>query len=226
MEIADAPPAKPVVAGRRSSGRVAAALGRAWFWVAIAAVGFLVPIASRVLRSPPAPLPILGVLPDFTLVGDDGRPFGAADLRGKVWLANFVFTRCPTICPALTEKMAGIQKRARGIETDFRLVSFSVDPEFDTPAVLAEYARRHRASPRLWRFVTGSIDGMKTTVTDGLKISMGEPAGEQDFESIFHGTHFVLVDRQMRIRAYYDSGAPDLADQVLADAAMLLNRGD
>ena len=67
---------------------------------------------------------------------------------------------------------------------------------------------------------------MKGTVVDGLKIAMGEPQGEQDFASLFHGTHFVLVDQKRRIRGYYDSSAPDVEDRLLHDATMLINRGD
>lgn len=216
----------PVDAGRwrRAVRRV---FGRPWPWVALALLGFVVPITARVAQPPEPPLPVMGTLPDFALVDQEGKSYGAGDLRGHVWMAGFIFTRCPTICPAITTTMAGIQKRARGIEQGFRLVSFSVDPGHDTPPVLADYARKHRVSPRMWKLLTGELEAIKTTVTDGLKISMGEPPeGEQDFASIFHGTHFVLVDQQMRIRGYYDSSAPDVADRVLHDAAMLLNRGD
>jgi protein SCO1/2 len=201
--------------------------GSALFWGLIVAIGLAVPIATRVLRSAPTPLPVLSTLPAFSLHDQDGRPYGSAELRGHVWVASFIFTRCPTICPAITSRMAKIQKRARGIENGFRLVSFSVDPAYDTPARLTEFARRHRASPRMWKFLTGPLDHMKSTVEDGLKIAMGEPQGEQDFASLFHGTHFVLVDQQGRIRGYYDSSADnaDLEEKLLHDAAMLINRG-
>jgi protein SCO1/2 len=121
--------------------------------------------------------------------------------------------------------MARIQGRARGIEEGFRLVSFSVDPTYDTPTRLADYARQHRASPRMWKMLTGPLDAVKGTVEEGLKIAMGAPAGEQDFASLFHGTHFVLVDSQLRVRGYYDSSAPDVEDHLLHDATMLINRG-
>ena len=211
---------------RQLQRRVAALVARPALWGLFVAAGVALPVWRQVSRVPAQPLPVLGVLPEFRLADQDGRPFGSADLRGMVWMAGFIFTRCPTICPALTQKMAAIQHRARGIATAFRLVSFSVDPGYDTPARLAEFARRNRASPRMWKMLTGPLDAMKTTVEDGLKISMGEPRGEADFAGIFHGTHFVLVDRTSRIRGYYDSSDADVADKVLRDAAMLLNRGD
>ena len=101
-----------------------------------------------------------------------------------------------------------------------------MDPQYDTPTRLAAYARQHRASPRLWKFLTGPLATIQSTVVDGLKIAMGDPEGQQDFASIMHGTHFVLVDQQGRIRGYYDSSAANVVDRVLADAAMLINRRD
>jgi len=213
-------------AGPRPPGRVAALVSRPLFWVVVVLVGLAIPVLNQVLRAPPAPLPVLGTLPDFRLVDQQGQPFGGAELRGYVWVAGFIFTRCPTICPALTARMAKIQHRARGIENGFRLVSFSVDPAYDTPARLDEFARHYRASPRMWKMLTGPLDAMKSTVEDGLKIAMGKPQGENDFASLFHGTHFVLVDRDLRIRGYYDSAAPDTEDRLLHDATMLINRGD
>lgn len=202
------------------------AVSRPLFWITIVLVGLAVPIVNQVVRRPPPPLPVLGTLPPFALTDQDGRSFGSEDLKGYVWVAGFIFTRCPTICPAITTTMGKMQRRGRGIEHGFRLVSFSVDPSYDTPARLTEFGRRFRTSPRMWKLLTGPIDSMRATVTDGLKIAMGDPPGEQDFASLFHGTHFVLVDQQTRIRGYYDSSDPEVVDRVLHDAAMLINRGD
>jgi protein SCO1/2 len=215
--------------GPRRLGRL---FGNPGFWLLVVALGLAVPVLTRVLEPPAKPLPVLGTLPAFTLTDQDGRAFGSAELDGHVWLAGFIFTRCPTICPAITATMGRIQHRARGLEPSFRLVSFSVDPDYDTPARLAAYAAAHKASPRMWSFATGSYDAVKRTVVDGLKIAIGADGDgdkrigpETDFASIFHGTHFVLVDQERRIRGYYDSASPDVVDQVLHDAAMLINRG-
>jgi protein SCO1/2 len=213
-------------AGTRLQHRAAAVVSRPLFWVVIVLLGLAIPVLNQLRRTPPPPLPVLGTLPDFRLTDQDGRSFGGAELRGYVWVAGFIFTRCPTICPAISAKMARIQHRARGIEEGFRLVSFSVDPTYDTPERLSDYARRYKASPRMWKMLTGSIDTMKGTVEEGLKIAMGQPAGDNDFASLFHGTHFVLVDRDLRIRGYYDSSAPDVEDHLLHDATMLINRGN
>lgn len=201
--------------------------GNPGLWLALVALGLTVPIVTRVLRPAPPALPVLGTLPAFALTDQENRPYGSAELRGSVWVAGFIFTRCPTICPAITTTMGRMQHRARGLGQQFRLVSFSVDPQYDTPERLAAYAGQHRASPRTWKFLTGSFDQVKQTVVDGLKIAMADqpPGGEQDFASVMHGTHFVLVDRDGRIRGYYDSSDPGVVDRVLGDAAMLINRG-
>jgi protein SCO1 len=229
----EAPDAGATDDGRiaRVPQRVLALVSRPRFWVVaviFGIVGLTVPIVNQLRRPAPRPLPVLGTLPAFQLTGQDGRPFGSAQLKGRVWAAGFIFTRCPTICPALTSTMAKIQRRARGIQQTFHLVSFSVDPAHDTPGRLTEFAHQHNASPQMWTFVTGPIDAMKQTVEDGLKIAMGasQLQGEQDFASIFHGTHFVLVDQELRIRGYYDSTAADVEDRILEDAAMLINRGN
>ena len=158
------------------------------------------------LRTPlPPRLPVLGTVPPFQLTAQDGRPFGSDDLAGRVWLASFIFTRCETICPAITRRMAAIQSRTRNLEPEFHLVSISVDPEFDGPERLADYARAHRASPRMWTFLTGPVDAVQ--------------------EGISRGTQLVLVDREGRIRAYYDPQASDVVERVVRDAALLVNRG-
>ncbi len=212
----------------RLPGRLLRLLGNPVFWLAFVFLGMAVPISRQVLRAREPALPVLGTLPAFKLVDQGGRPFGSDELRGSAWVAGFVFSRCPTICPTIMATMGRIQHRSRGLSSAFHLVSFSVDPTHDTPDVLAAFGRAHKVSPRMWSLLTGDFPAVKTTVQEGLKISMGDiPGGpDQDFASIFHGTHFVLVDPQLRIRGYYDSSAPDVVDRLLHDAAMLVNRGD
>ncbi|OLD45158.1 MAG: photosynthetic protein synthase I [Chloroflexi bacterium 13_1_40CM_2_68_14] len=175
------------------------------------------------LRTPVPPrLKVLGTLPPFELTAQDGSPFGSKDLAGRVWVASFIFTRCDTVCAAITRQMARIQGRTRNLEPAFHLVSISVDPEFDDPPRLAAYARAHRASPRMWTFLTGPIDAVRETVVRGLRISMDpeRPGGDA-----FHGTHLVLVDGEGRIRGYYDPEDAGAVERVVRDAALLVNRG-
>jgi protein SCO1/2 len=210
----------------RTERRFARLVGSPLFWLFFVALGIAVPVLGRVLRHAEPRLPVLGTLPAVSLKDAEGRAFGSQELAGKVWMAGFIFTRCPTICPAVTATMGRVQHRARGLAPQFQLVSFSVDPQYDTPERLAEYARTHKASPRLWHFLTGPLDAVKQTVIDGLKIAREAPQGEQDFASVMHGTHFVLVDQQGRIRGYYASTDADVVDRVLHDASLLINRGE
>lgn len=213
--------------GSRLQIQVSRLVGRPAFWTVVILAGLLLPVLNQVLRPIPKPLPVLGQLGSFAFTNQEGHPVGSADLKGHVWVASFIFTRCPTICPAITQKLGGLQKRARNISQAFRIVSFSVDPNHDTPQVLAAYARKHKVSPRMWHLLTGPLDDIRQTVEGGLKMAMGAPAeGEQDFASIFHGTHLVLVDAQLQVRGYYDSSEPETMDRLLADATMLINRGN
>ncbi|HTN52557.1 MAG TPA: SCO family protein [Anaeromyxobacter sp.] len=203
----------------------AAAVGRPLFWIALVAVLAAWPVAWALRVPVPPPAPVLGAVPRFELTDQDGRPFGSGDLAGRVWVASFVFTRCTTACPAITRQMARIQDRARNLEPALHLVSFSVDPAFDSPERLAAYARAARASPRMWTFLTGPAEAVRAAVVQGLRVSMGSGAGPGGEPDLSHGTHLVLVDGGGRIRGYYDSGAPGVVDQVVRDAALLINRG-
>ena len=168
-----------------------------------------------------AELEVLGVVPDFAFTDQTGAPVRAADLAGQVLVANFIFTRCPTVCPATSLKMQRIGERLAGVD-GVRLVSFSVDPEHDTPEVLARFAARFKADPARWRFLTGPATDVRRAVEEGFLIALdrrGElPDGTPD---IVHGVHFVLVDRELRIRGYYDSDERSRLDQLVTDARRL-----
>ena len=189
---------------------------RPWLWTSLASAALaalFVFILTMKHRADAAP-PLYGTLADFQLVDQTGKPFGAADLRGKAWVANFIFTRCPTVCPVFTAKMAEVQKKTSGVH----LVSFSVDPGYDKPPVLAAYAAKHGADPARWTFLTGDIASIKRTVVDGLKIMVQEnPDAEDPGEAVLHGSHFVLLDGQMRVRGYYDSADAEATARMLRD---------
>jgi protein SCO1 len=161
------------------------------------------------------PLPVLATVPTFELTSQAGAPFQSKALDGKVWVANFVFTRCPTICPTFTAKMATIQKKTGD---DVRLVSFTVDPEFDTADKLAEYATKFHATPR-WTFLTGERAAIEAVVVKGMMQTMVK--GDGSLMSIGHGSYFVLVDGKQQIRGFYRFNDDDSVEQVVRDAAAL-----
>lgn len=162
-------------------------------------------------------LPVLGTVPSFALTERSGRALRAEDLAGRVWIADFVFTRCPDVCPALTRRMARLQGLADGAD-GVRLVSFSVDPSHDTPEVLRVYAA-HAGARDDWLFVTGPREAMAALLRDGFRVAFADdgPAAAP----ITHSDRFVLVDRQLRIRGYYHGGDADDVERLADDAAAL-----
>jgi protein SCO1/2 len=174
----------------------------------------------RPMREPP---PVIGVVPDFELTDHEGTPFkSAVTLKGHPWVANFIFTRCTTVCPIFTSKMARLEEQTRARGDRLRLVSFSVDPEFDTPEVLKRYALDRGAdlSSRWW-FLTGATEEITRIVEKSLKIAMEKIPGAPVGDSIRHGTHFVLVDGGMRIRGYYDLSDADVLERLERDLELL-----
>lgn len=166
-------------------------------------------------------LPVLGTVPPFALTERSGKPFSSTDLQGRVWIGNFIFTRCPDVCPALTEKMGLLQEMLTGPPEPIRLVSFSVDPVHDTPAILSDYATR-RGARESWFFLTGPRDTLAGLLKDGFKVAFADDGPAT--APITHSDRFVLVDREMRIRGYYHgSDRSDLA-RLERDAAALRDR--
>ena len=163
--------------------------------------------------------PVLFDAPEFALTDQEGKPFKRDDLRGKTWVADFVFTHCPGACPKMTMRMAGLQKAVP--DPDVHFVSFSVDPERDTPAVLKQYAQNYDADPKRWHFITGEKAAMFETAR-GMKVT-AEPAGVLGPE-IAHAEKFLLVDGEGRVRGAYDSKDDDDMKRLAADAAALANR--
>jgi protein SCO1/2 len=146
-----------------------------------------------------------GRVPAFALTDQAGRTLSDRDLRGAPWVANFIFTRCPSACPMLTAKFKALQGELRDLR-GVRYVSISVDPEHDTPAVLAAYARRFSADTRRWTFLTGPLEDIERTVIQGFKVHIGKPEARADHPTlidIMHGEHLVLVDGTGTIRGYY-----------------------
>jgi cytochrome oxidase Cu insertion factor (SCO1/SenC/PrrC family) len=121
-----------------------------------------------------ARLPVYGTVPDFALTDQSGRPVRRADMEGKVWIASFIFTNCPDECPLMTAEMAQFQSDWTHVP-DLRLVSISVDPERDTPAVLSQYADRFHADPERWLFLTGDKRAIYRLAREGFRLGINDP---------------------------------------------------
>jgi protein SCO1/2 len=169
-----------------------------------------------------APLPELGSVGSFQLTDQAGRPVNEGVLRGKVWAAAFFFTRCPTICPRITRRMLDLQHAAAHDQVPLQLVSFSVDPENDTPDVLLAYAKQYGADLGSWRFLTGDLEAIRKTSEQGFKLALdGKPTPGADHLGLFHGSHLVLVDGSGQIRGYYRTSEDEQMAQLLKDASAL-----
>lgn len=209
-------------AGRPRSGlRGPMVLAAVFSVMALMTFGAVVlPTLAVGLRQPE--LEIYGDMPRFTLRDQTGAVVTEDALRGHVIVASFIFTRCPTVCPLMTMKMRRVQDRTTDERDSIKLLSFSVDPTYDTPEVLAEYAKGHGADPARWRFLTGEPEVIRS-IADGLMLALevrGQlPNGAPD---LIHAEHFVLLDPELRIRGFYDSSDARRIERMLRDARRLL----
>jgi protein SCO1/2 len=159
------------------------------------------------------PLPVYGQVPEFHLTSQTGAPFDRNSLDGKIWVADFIFTHCTSSCPRMSSQMTRVQSAVSEFP-DVRLISFSVDPQRDTPETLAEYARRYHALPGLWYFLTG--DQKSLDALDRRAFMLGNVDG-----SLEHSTRFVLVDRHGKIRGYYGAAQDDPTPTLIVDIRRL-----
>ncbi|HXJ19885.1 MAG TPA: SCO family protein [Polyangia bacterium] len=190
----------------------------------LAVVAGVVPAACQ-RRHPPAAaavptarqsLPGVSDVPAFSFTNVDGRPVDGAALRGHVWIADFIFTRCTTICPIITAKMNVLRRSIRSPET--RFVSFSIDPEHDTPAALRDYAARWDADPR-WLLLSPPSEAVVTDFAKAMNMPFKHTA--MPLEPIMHTSLFFLVDGDGRLRGQYSSLDDTAVRRLAADAAAL-----
>lgn len=225
------------------AGVVATWAGTRWLWPELA------PRASA------TQLPTYGGVADFTLTDQFGRPFGRKDLAGRIWVADFVFTRCSGPCPILSASMAGLID-SLGPEFPARFVTFSVDPEHDTPDVMKSYGDRWGADHERWRFLTGPRAVISGLSLGSFHMAMGDPelvmtarpigsrhrgAGEGDSTTldtlaaapgdsiqildIPHSVRLVLVDTDGEIRGYYDGTDVEAVERLRQDLLRIARAG-
>lgn len=160
-------------------------------------------------------LPVVGQVYDFTLVNEKNEPFSLSALEGKVWIVDFFFTTCSDICPMMTKNMVALNRTFEGVK-EVRLVSISVNPEFDSTAVLAAYAQKQGARDH-WIFLTGERETIKDLAVKSFKLGSIE-------EPVFHSSYFSLVDQHGLIRGYYDGTKADEINRLYRDSVSLLKR--
>jgi protein SCO1 len=163
-----------------------------------------------------------GTVPDFALLERSGKSVRLGDLRGSVWVADFIYTTCRDTCPMQTAEMAKLQEELKQ-KMAVRLVSIAVDPEKDTPDVLSHYADRYKADANRWFFLTGGQEDIRRLVQEGFRLSAPASDGSGTDGVILHSPRFVLVDKEARIRGYYDSRDGEALARLRKDIATLLN---
>jgi protein SCO1/2 len=161
----------------------------------------------------PTALPVFGQIPQFELTAQTGQPFDSHTLDGHIWIANFVFTTCPGPCPMMTHQMHGIQESTSSTPS-VKLISFTVDPEHDTPPVLASYANHFKADPARWTFLTGDIARLNDLGLNAFKLNKVDG-------SLDHSTRFVLIDTHRRIRGFYLASDDEFPKNLLRDLRQL-----
>lgn len=203
-----------------------------WFFF----IGIITITAMRpLLRREPPPPEIGWQIPAFTLTDQSGRPFGSADLEGQVYVVNFFFTNCPSICPTLMEATARLQRRYEEAGVDrIPLISITVDPETDTPERLREYGELYGVDPDRWRLLTGEPAEIRELLEKGFKVAIGNPqapgGGPYD---IAHSGKLFIVDGQGWTRCVSSASGPrcgygydDLGlDEIFHRSQHVLERG-
>jgi protein SCO1/2 len=178
---------------------------------------------------PRPPLAFYGHVPSFRLLDQRAAPFSDTDMVGHVSVVDFVFTRCASSCPRLTARMAELQRRLEREGSRARLVSFSVDPDNDTPAVLAAYAAQWHADGARWSFLTGPVTDVKAAVVSGFKVAFEQErkpsAGNANDYDVTHGDWFVLVDGRGDLRGYYTTDDPKDVETLVRDIDRLESGG-
>lgn len=147
-------------------------------------------------------------LEDFSYIDQDGKPFSKSDLKGKVWVADFIFTSCETVCLPMTSNMSKLQQQLKdeGIE-DVEFVSFSVDPEIDKPDVLKKFGDQFNVDYKNWHFLTGyDQEEIEQFALDNFKTIVKKPEKE---DQVIHGTSFFLMDQDGKIIRDY-TGLQDI----------------
>jgi protein SCO1/2 len=184
-------------------------------------------VSNEPTGKPASSLDTLFEAPDFQFTDSTGNPVSRESLQGKVWIVDFIFTRCGGPCPLMTQRMRKLQgllieKGYSGADSPIFLVSISVDPEYDTPDVLTEYAALWNADTSNWHFLTGPPESVLLTIREGFKVTASREGSGTDMPNILHSTNFLLVDQNGWIRRIAHLDEQELEPSLVSDAEQLI----
>lgn len=193
-----------------------------WVFAFLAAAGLigLAYVSLKSTRPPeiPSNLEKISPVPAFQLTDQTGKAITLDDLKGKIWAANFIFTRCKGPCPITILRMQELNTKLKKARGNVELVTFTVDPEFDTPPILKAFADPLGADPASWKFLTGTPEAIQKIVVAGLL----QPIAKEPDGTPAHSTRIVLVDGQGWLRGYQDGLDPEAVQKLMVDIGELL----
>jgi len=163
------------------------------------------------------PLPIFNTVPPFQLTSQDGLPFSSARLAGAPWLASFFFASCNGPCPRINSHLAALQEKTYPFK-NLKIVSLTVDPTHDTPAVLSAYARRFKADPQRWFFLTGPQATIDSLANDSFQVGASSSAQA-------HSTRIMLIDSRSRVRGHFPTSENQNFDALFTAIKTLYEEG-
>ena len=181
----------------------------------------------RQMQAPSRPLEVYQSVPHFNLTDQHGNAVALTDLKGHVWVADFIFTTCPAACNTMTTRMSELQTTLRKTP-EVKLVSFTVDPEYDTPEILRAFSARFLADPKRWYFLTGPSEEIQKIAREGFLLSFVENPKEEipKLGRYTHSTKFALVDTHGVVRAYHDGMDEQALNEIVRDIGILLREGE
>ncbi|GAA0308333.1 protein SCO1/2 [Gracilibacillus halotolerans] len=158
---------------------------------------------------------------DFSFTTQDNETLSSDDLKGKWWIADFIFTNCTTVCLPMTANMSKLQERMKDENLDAHLISFSVDPEYDTPEVLTDYAENYQADLDNWTFLTGyDFQTIKDLSIKSFQSALAEPPAGSD--QVMHGTRFFLVNPEGKVIKNYNGIQAESVEEIITDLQTVL----
>ena len=186
------------------------------FIIVMVAANFLVGTRENRTPSDQPVLPEIGTINSFSLTNQFGKKITLNDMKGRPWLADIIFTRCPTVCPRMTQTLGALRAE---LPSALRYVSLTTDPENDTPAVMKAFAEAHGSNDSNWHFLTGpKADLMRLAIDDLKLISVPKEEGKRDNPNdlFVHSSLYILVDAKGRVRKSFEHDATNLLQQVKA----------
>lgn len=199
-------------------------LGWAMAFVVAAALiaAAYVNLKSTAPRPLPAHLEKISQVPPFSIKDQTGNDLTLDDLKGKIWVANFFFTRCLGPCPLITQRMADLNTKLGKVRDKVALVSFTVDPSHDTPEVLAQYGAAQGADPAYWKFLAATQEDIDQIVVKGLL----QPVSKEPDGTPAHSSRFVIVDADGWLRGFQDGINPEVVQKLMVDIGDLMQENN